>query len=431
MTVPRRIGIIPVMMIFGITLSILFAAISVVTFAQGDPTATPIVDNWYLDTNAEWEDARYAQPGTSEGNANWVVEEPEFQSDYPRGFTFTIHAESDQADIVVASVIWSHTPNFLQREETQFIPNNGNITVVHRLRDVLPPWVAVNYYWSFIDAEGNRWRTDWIVGEEYRPPNAQLWTRLETEDVIVVAQNGLPAEATTQTIEAMEVQHETFKQAWGGALSYTPRVILFENRYDFNEWLGGFNTSILGITSDEWGATVQILENGDLIDLTYGTVPHEIGHLYQFDFVGEDGFPAGSWFTEGNATLFEITQMYDYEDRVRNLAETGDIPSLLDTSWRASFVGADDIGRLGYDVGFTFWKWVVTNYGLEGHRAIIDQLALGVSREEAIFNALGVSLASIEYEWAIWLGADAPAPTPVPLPTIDMRFPPTMTPFPS
>lgn len=430
MTPQRRIGIIPIMLAFGITLSLLFAMISVSTFAQTDPTPTAFVENWYLDSDAEWENTRFAEPGTSVGEANWVVADASFESNYPSGFTFRIKANSDMSDIVTASVIWSHTPNFLQREETSTIPSTGNIVIRYQVSDPTPPWVAVNYYWSFVDAKGNRYRTEWIVGQEYVPNDIENWVRVESEDVIIVAQDTLPQRAITQSIEAMETQRETFKRAWGGALSYKPRVILFDSRSDFNQWLGAFNTGILGITSEEWGATVQILDYDDITDLTYGTVPHEIGHLYQFDFVGEDGFPAGSWFTEGNATLFELTQMYDYEERVRNLARRGELPSLLDNSWRASFVGEDGIGRLGYDVGFTFWKWVVTRFGLEGHLAIVQELTKGVDRDEAIENALGMSLAEIEAEWALWLGADAPPPTPLPQPTVEMRFPATVTPFP-
>lgn len=426
----RSVSIVPAFLIVGLTISLLFAAISVTTFAQGDPTPTPFVDSWYIE-NPDW-DAPYPEPGTSVGDATWVIDEATFVSEYPRGFTFSIQASSSVAPITVASIIWSHTPNELQRIELQNVPADGTLRIQHRLTDSLPPWAAVNYYWSFIDANGNRFRTTWFNGQEYLPDDPQNWTRVESEDVIIIAQNDISADAIPQTIDAMAQQRATFLQAWGALLPYKPRVILFSSRDDFNTWFrSSFGTAILGITDPAWGATVQVRDPQDpLQDLTYGTVPHEIGHLYQFEFVGDRGFPAGSWFTEGNATLFELSQLYDYENRLRNIAIDGDLPPLLvNDSLFAISAGPDEIGRFGYDIGFTFWKWFITEYGLDGHRQLVEQLAVGVDRNDALENVTGLSIFEIETAWAQWLGADGAAPPILTPSQIEYQFPATPTPF--
>ena len=142
-------------------------------------------------------------------------------------------------EIETASIIWSHTPNQLQRLEAEVNAATGQIAATWRARQSLPPWIAVNYYWSLSDTAGNRFRSDWILGNEYVHYSDE-WTRVESDDVIIVIQNDLPEDIIDLTIEAMDTQHDTFVQAWGGTLAYKPRVILFSNQRDFQEWRDGF-----------------------------------------------------------------------------------------------------------------------------------------------------------------------------------------------
>lgn len=426
----HRSRIIPALLALGITITLLFTAINVQVIAQENFTPTPAIEDWYLQSSSEW-NLPYAEPGTVVGEAEWTFKDSTFQSNYPDGFSFSVKAYSSAADIIVASVIFSHTPYQLQRIETQNI-NSNLITLEWEQDESLPPWVAVNYYWSLIDSEGNRYRSDWILGNEYLD-NTRDWDRVETDDVVIFLQDGLSEQALELTVEAMDTQHDTYVRAWGGTLPYKPRVILFASANDFQEWRRSFfsGAGIIGETSDEWGATVQVVTNDDLVDLAYGTVLHEIGHLYQFAYAPE-AFPAGSWFTEGSATLFELHQQYDYEERVRNLAEANALPLLLQGNGPfAQGVGPDGVGRYGYDVGYTFWKWIIFNYGLDTHRALIEALSTGMDRNTALEYVLNMSLDEIESAWALWLGADAPAPTlrptwtpPPPRPTVTpFQFP--------
>jgi hypothetical protein len=418
--------IIAAMFAFGMTITMLLMALSLRVTAQGDPTPTPVIDNWYLQEAGDW-NLPFAEPRTSTGDAEWTIANSVFESDYPNGFTFSIDASSNKGEIILASVIWSHTPNKLKRAElSQVSLQSGHFTYRWYPDDSLPPWVAVNYYWSFADSAGNRYRTGWIVGNAYLHSDLAEWTRAESDDVIVFLQEGLPLEAIDLTFAAMADQRETYQQAWGQLLPYKPRAILFSNQRDFQEWRSGFGGSnVIGQTSEKWGATAQVIADDSIFDLAYGTVLHEVAHLYQLE-LAPSAFSGGSWFTEGNATLFELHQQYDYEARVRNLAADGLLPVLLEGQGPGAFSrGPDGIGRYGYDVGYTFWKWIVTNYGLDAHRQIIEGLAARISRNTVLAQVLGMPTYQIESTWALWLGASEPRPTPFPT----YVFPPTVTPF--
>lgn len=406
---------------------VLFASVGLTAVAQDNGTPPPPNENDRPNGNDP--EVFYSTPAEAVGDAEWTIEDQTFQSFYPNGFTFTARIESTGGEIENATVVWSHAPRNINRQAAEYDENEGVFVASWPgvVQDSIPPWVAVNYQWRLTDEAGNTYTSEWFTGDEYYASEAN-WTRYESEDIIVFVEVGLPEETGQLTLDAMAAQRETYRQAWGALLSNKPRAILFANRSSWNEWRRGTqNQNVIGETSSEWGGIAQVLSFGGVIDLAYGTVLHEVGHLYQNEFA-PSGFAPGTWWIEGNATFFELNQQYDYEQRVRNLAVNGNLPVLLQGSGPgASGTAPDGIGRLGYDVGFTFWKWVTINYGLDAHRLIIEGVSRNRPRNEVLEEVLGIPVEEIESRWRVWLGASAEAPTLVPTPTF--RIPPTMTPF--
>lgn len=410
--------------VFAIT--ILLASIGLEATAQDGETPTPAPT-----TSANRNDPAifYAGPATITGDAEWSITDESFTSHYPNGFTFTVKATSSAGDITAASVVWSHAPRNQRRANAEYDEEAGVFSVSWGgvSEDSLPPWVAVNYQWRFTDSEENTYTSAWYLGEEYSDDSRE-WERYESEDIVVFVEEGLPDNTGQQALDAMAAQRETFTTAWGAQLSNKPRAILFATASSFTEWLRGQeNPNVIGRTSSDWGGTVQRLASAGIVDMVWGTVLHEVGHLYQQEFAPA-GFAPGTWWNEGNATFFELNQQYDYEQRVRNLAANGQLPPLLQGSGPSqSSRGADGIGRLGYDVGYTFFKWLAVNYGLETHYAVVQGVRDGSDRNAVLEEILGLRIQEIESQWRLWLGASADAPTLIP--TEPFRFPPTVTPF--
>lgn len=368
-------------------------------------------------------EAPAAADATAASDVEWTVNDMTFQSNYPSGFEFTLDITSSAAPVARGRVVWTHAvgTNSQRSQPADLDPETGKLVAnwVVQGGDAVPPWVGVTYRWQVSDEAGNAFETE-PEYVEYEDTSRE-WLRVESEDVIVFTE-GLPEEVGPLTVDAMAQQRETYRQAWGDLLPYKPRAILFGDQDAWLEWrLGLQNPRVIGTTDEHWGATVQIIYGGDMEDLAYGTVPHEVGHLYQGQFTI---MTPGSWFIEGNATFFEIHQQYDYEASVRELAASGQLPALLqDTGPGVSGNNA----RRGYDIGYTFWKWLVDNYGLDGHRELIELLDKGLSRNEALQTVTGLSLQEIESRWRVWLGASATPPTLYPTPT--MFFFPTVTPY--
>ena len=354
-------------------------------------------------------------------DAIWSVDFMKFQSNYPAGFEFRARITSSAGPIVRGRVIWSHAPGTQRSRPVQVDPDTGVLTAIWEVGpgESIPPWVGITYVWDVGDSEGNSFQTEPQYAE-YEDTRHD-WFRTESEDIIVFSQS-LPEEVNQMTMDAMAEQRETYRAAWGDLLPYKPRAILFGDREAWLEWRVGLsNPRVIGQTSDDWGGTAQVLSGGDLVDLAYGTVPHEIAHLYQAEFTI---MTPGSWLIEGNATFFELHQQYDYEASVRELAASGRLPALLDGTGPGV---SGQNARRGYDIGYTFWKWLVDNYGLEGHRQLIQLLKRGMQQNEAIEAVTGLTAQEVESRWRVWLGASPTPPTLIPTPTL--FFLPSPTPF--
>jgi hypothetical protein len=367
-----------------------------------EPTPTPPVEG-------EVEDFYAGEPEV-EGDAEWTVSDFYVESNYPDGFTASAKVESSAGEIVNASFVWSLVIGQRRNIAADYDAETGVATLNWNPDESTPPWVAINYRWIFEDEEGNFYTTQWILGAEYED-NTREWARTESEDVIVFAEEGLPEETGELVVAAMAEARETYRIAWGELLRYKVRAILFSNRETWNEWQTGVtNDRVIGTTRSDWGATVQVVSGENVVDLAYGTTLHEVAHLYQSENIalGVD------WFNEGNATFFELNQQNDYEQVVRNMAVNGELPPLL-FGTGPSIRG--NSARDGYNIGYTFFKWLVENYGLEAHNELFTLMRRGTRRNAAIEEVTGLPVDEVERQWRTWLGAVGEAPTPIPTPT--------------
>jgi hypothetical protein len=358
-----------------------------------------------------------------QNNAEWTIGEMTFTSNYPTGFSFTLEASSSGGAIVGAEVEWVHRanrpgqPKQRRTEDGEIAADTSLITATWEATQstAVPPWVGVEYHWNLRDEAGNEFETE-PVQVEYEDTSKD-WIRHESDDVVVFSV-GLSDDIGANVVEAMDAQRQKYLDGWGGALPYRPRVILFGGMDDWLEWqIGHQDTSGLGVitvglTSDLWGGTVQVLY-GPEDELAWGTVLHEIEHLYQNEFLaGRIGWMPG-WFTEGDATFYQMDEgTLSYAmDYVSFMVLSDTLPTLLQGDG-PSISGDDALD--GYYVGYTFFKWMDEKFGIAMHKQIMDLLAADVPFFEALAQATGMTTQELERGWRIWLGATPDAPTLVP-----------------
>ncbi|PJF44788.1 MAG: hypothetical protein CUN55_02095 [Phototrophicales bacterium] len=426
-----------VTIVFGLLLGVLIST-APQGYAQDSFTPVPDVDV------ANNDDYTYDDPARVEnGEAEWALNETQFINNYPDGFTFMGNATSTGGKLASVSVFFSSVgkEDYEIRQRGEVNPETGQMRVVVEGTDAdgIPPWVPINYRWRITDESGTIYYSEWILGAEYADTTRQ-WTRLETNDALVFIQEGLPTNIADVMFEKLAQKREEYLRVFGEPLSYSPRIILFADQTAFQEWrsfeAGAGGTIIVGQAFGERGTIVQFLFQNETAEELANTVVHEVTHLYQFD---KYEFRAVGWWIEGEATFFEFAPDYDYAQRVRNYAILDQLPRLfVDFGPIPNSAGPDGRGRWGYDVGYTFYRFMVERFGYETLNQLVQLLAepeelAGFEVDEHFKASLeavtGQSVDTLERQWRVWLGAPEDFPTLIPTPTIAFNFPPTVTPF--
>jgi len=372
-----------------------------------------------------------------QNNAQWTISDDMFESSYPNGFSFSIKAASSGGEIVSARAEWYHRPNTrpnepltVRRAEGEIDPDTGIISaswVPTGTATQLPPWVAVEYHWKFRDAAGNEYETEPTIAEY--EDTSRTWVRTESEDVLVFSSD-LPNDIGQMVVDAMDAQREKYEAGWGKLLPYRPRVILFGDFDAWLEWQTGYQDTTglgvfaVGFTSDDWGGTVQVMF-GSEEELAYSTVLHEVEHLYQQEFLASRDVWTPGWFIEGDATYYQMEDMYYATAYVDNVIREGRLPALL--SGEGPTTGGEN-ALDGYYIGYTFFVWMEEQFGIEAHRQWMELLAQDVPFFEALETVTGRTTVELERGWRESIGASGDAPTLIP--TWTPAFPVVITPPP-
>ena len=373
------------------------------------------------------------RPVDNGGSATWEVKSQTFTSNYPVGGTFEIDVSSTGGKIVAALVQYQHNPSVRKRAEAHFNEASGTWNAGWDTGGT-PQWVAVDHWWQLTDESGNVYLTD-LVSDEYED-NTRQWKHLASEDIIVHWEATLPEETGQAIVDAMADRREFYYQNWGKLLTYTPRAIIYHGYDAVNEWApgsdtrnpgigGGVTTRLGGFTTEGYGAFTGIyLDFSDTPEeMAYGTVLHEIGHLYQYQ---NGGTFNETWFIEGDAEFMSNYDNERYLERAREIAATGQLAAL-------SNIGRS--GREAYDVGYAFWYWFTEKYGADSHLRVWTLIGQGKPGKQASEEITGMTFLEMEVEFRIWLGAPNPVPATLrPTETIfffpSPTYKPTKTPAP-
>jgi hypothetical protein len=379
--------------------------------------------------------AQHGLPAKAQG-ATWTVSEYGYQSNYPDGMTFTIKATSSAGKIKNALVFWRYSPVASRTRQTGVVNETGDgVTAqwVKKITDAVPQWAGVEYWWQLSDEAGNVFETERQFTEY--SDNTRKWTRMESEDIIVFLEDGVPTEVGDASLKAMEEARPMYQKYWPNPLGYKPRAIIYNSYATWAEWApgagtaastGGSTTIVAGQTRDTWGATIQKFNPFDrsnieqqIINTAYSVVVHEVAHLYQYANGGTRG---SLWFVEGNATFFELVGRDSSVAYARELARSGELPTLQGEgpSGRGAFA------RAAYDIGCAFFVWLDETYGAEAHKLLWASIDQGRSVRESLEMVTGMNFVDMETAFRTWLGAPNPvAPTLIPTPAL--LFPPTPT----
>lgn len=392
------------------------------------PTPYPVDEVNYELTTVGGEDVTLTFAGLSMDGI--TIGETTVNSDYPRGMVFTTTAESENGSIQSAT-LWMILANgdLTRFEATMDEEAEAWVANPWSAGEGVPAWRPFEFYWRVRDETDVAVDTEPIAMSYWDP--TREWYRAEGDYLILYwfgTDEVDPEYIAENAMYAMNATEPRRIEGFGSAISYKPVGVVYPTRETLGEFSGSgtSNDNAAGYTSSEMGMTVQNIapptdawferqagciyataredrvSQAWIVDRTiFGTIPHEVAHLYQYDH----GVAVGpNWWVEGQADYFTY-QAGQYDFRIRNLASfDSDIPT-LDGNIGAFTYEADGCYALAYDMGVSFINWLLSNYGgLQLHAQIVDLLQSRITLQDALEQATGKPFYELENEWRTYLG---------------------------
>jgi hypothetical protein len=185
-------------------------------------------------------------------------------------------------------------------------------------------------------------------------------------------------------------------------------IWVYPSYQDFRGTLqGNSREAIAGVTYPGMDTMVVIVPDGD--DREFGrVVPHEISHQVLFAATRNAYGPPPLWFDEGMATHTQIGGTEHYFQMAANANREGtlfDIQSL-----ETSFPFQPAQATLAYASAWSMITYIEERWGPEGIARLIDAFGEGLPVEQAIPQALDITVDELNRAWKAWLSIEGSKP---------------------
>lgn len=203
---------------------------------------------------------------------------------------------------------------------------------------------------------------------------------------------------------------DVLRQSYGAELERPTRLMLYADiermRRDLgggaSPWVGGAAIAELNVT-----VLYAPVENRDPLDLQ-ATVAHEITHIV-LEHRTENSFGGlPAWLHEGLATTVEstIAERFPYDEIMTRVVARDEFVSLRGIT--GSFPASGQAALNAYAQSNSLLGYIIETWGPEGVARLLEAYAGGVSDNEAVQEALGVSLDELDRAWLGTYGVEHP-----------------------
>ncbi|MEX2426412.1 MAG: peptidase MA family metallohydrolase, partial [Thermomicrobiaceae bacterium] len=337
-----------------------------------------------------------------------ILHDQSVEVDFPQQITFNLEFEAPEPVERLELRYQSAYSEVSRAERPDFEPGTS-ISTSYDLdlrTQYLPPGIDIEYRWIITLEDGQQLETD--QQEFFFNDNRYDWQEFTEGDVSIYHYAGgsqfgeLAMEVTNRTIE-------NFGEDFDVQLDEPINIVIYGSVSDFSEalpynspeWIGGFadpgyNLIVAGISPSDGTAS----EMGRMMT-------HEVIHLLVDQATANPFNTAPRWLDEGLAINYQEVQEERFDDVLEQAVDEGRLIPL--PALRSSFPSDPDLAIQSYAQSESVLAFMIEEYGHDAIASIMDAYQDGVSHQDAVDEAIGVTLEEIDEEWKQWLGYEGDA----------------------
>ena len=275
---------------------------------------------------------------------------------------------------------------------------------------VFPPFTPITYYWRVRDFYNNELTTVpiTITFDDY----SRNWQQID-DGLLIVHWYDYDLAFGQNLSRIAGDAYKRLLEFFGVRPHFKPRVIVLNSQADYNEFQSyrREQPNIGGQYIPGYGLTLQLVEPHYPESWLHVVVPHELSHL-----VSDLRYPPGTglpvFLEEGLATYNEVVNRASHLAQVQEAARANALIPITDLDRAVRSPDPDTI-NFAYQQSATLFEFIVTRWGAGSLPTFLAVFAEpGVSFEDALIAAFGITLPAFEREWQMWLGVDLPTLTP-------------------
>ena len=263
----------------------------------------------------------------------------------------------------------------------------------------LPPGIDVVYRWRITEQDGTTVDTPEKT-VFYMDPRRQ-WQTLTEGPVTLYYYAGNPSFAQG-AIDTTVHSIDRFDQTFGVTTTEPVRVVMYGSPQDFSavlpqnsdQWVGGFADPELHLI------VVGILPG--VTDEVRRMLSHEAVHIVMAEVTDNPFNEPPTWLNEGLASYYQEVQDDRFPTYLNNAVEGGHLDTVR--ALNSSFPADPNAALLSYAESESIVRFIITRLGADKMAALIKVYANGVSYDDAVQQALGISVDELDREWKASLG---------------------------
>ncbi len=328
------------------------------------------------------------------------------EAHFPDDITFTLAATSD-VDIVRLELIYAvghqETLNGVLADIAPAKRIDLSLPVDLRLR-YEPPGVDIVFHWRLVDAAGTMTESDPQV--VLWQDNRFTWDVIQTDQVSVYAYNDDP-DFNNDILSSAQATIDELQTRFGVERSRPLRIWVYNSSDDFSGAQASNSESwIAGASYPELGLILAVLPPSNRAELGR-VVPHEVSHQVLHQATDNPFNWPPPWLDEGLAVYYQEGGNESFPAMVATAEAEGRLPSLR--ALNSEFPYDPGETRLAYAASLDVVRYLIDEFGEQKIAALIDIYREGVSHDEAVQRALGVSLDELDQQWKESIAARARA----------------------